>query len=291
MPQAVVREADPSELPALAGLFGSTPEALAARSRGGRVRVLVEGADVLAAVLTRQVAGAIAGRRIGVLLVAAGVHPTQRRSASLSVLLRGTLRQEAGCAVAVVTSGADAKQIGGIGFRPLPNREAAAASRSLPRLPEGARVRKAFPQDLAGLAAVREAADRRPLSLPRGRREWGEALAAAASGGAAEVHAVLRDSSRIAYAAVRPEGDSLRVLESAGDGSALAGALGALARGRGLDRVVVAGAGPASDAVARAPGAASAEVPASTLVAALEDDLDLEPVVAAGDTVSGLERV
>ncbi len=304
MPQAVVREAEAGEIPALAPLFSATPDGLARRARGGRIRVLVEGTDVLAAVLTRQAAGAIAGRRIGVLLVAAGVPPTQRRSASLSVLLRGALRQEAGCALALTTSGADAKQIGGIGFRPLAARETASPARELPRIPAGARVRPAFPADAEGLAALRDGADRRPLSIPRGRREWEELVlphgpheprgpdgpAAVATGSSPAVHVVLGDSSRIAYAVVRGEGDALRVLESAGDAAALRGALGAIARGRDLTRVVAAGPG-IGDPLAGAPGATSAETTASTLVAALEDDLDLEPLVAAGDTVTGLERI
>ena len=74
------------------------------------------------------------------------------------------------------------------------------------------------------------------LRLERSASDWRRMVdrwrGLAGDGAAApEAHVVLKDDDRVAYLIVRAHGDSLEVLEAAGDGDAVAGAAGAIARG------------------------------------------------------------
>lgn len=301
MAEATVREATPAEAQRLAGWFpqpelAGLPAAEAARrfaescaDGATTLRVLVEGADVLAAVCSRRVAAQVGGARVDLVLARGGAPESGARNASVPILLRGVLRQYPGAALACVTGGADPKALHKIGFAAWKRPAVRVPARSLPRVPAGARVRPAFAVDLAGLVATRDGAAGR-VAVVRSAADWDRLLArwralAEAGARAPEARVVLRDDIRLAYVVVQADGDVLRVLEAAGEPRAVAGAAGALARGRRLAAVE----GPAVPGLADAPGAQALAGDDLTLAAKLDESVELAPV--GTDPLSAVDRL
>ena len=93
---------------------------------------------------------------------------------------------------------------------------------------------------------------------------------------------------RLAYLIARADGDTLHVLEAAGDGDAIAGAAGALARGRGLAAVTAPHDTPGLKGSSEITAAKASEV---TWAGKRAEDVDLEAIAKAGEPLSGAERL
>ncbi|MHC5019510.1 MAG: hypothetical protein ACYTGX_05255 [Planctomycetota bacterium] len=303
MSQATVREATPAEAARVAGWFelpefaGLDPDTAARRfaedcSGDTTLRVLVEGDDILAAVRSTRIAAEVNGARAGVVLAQGGAPAADEPNASVPILLRGVLRQYKGAALVCVTAGVDPKSLKKMGFAPFKRGSVTAAAAELPRLPSGARCRPAFPIDFDAAGALRSGG-KALLRLERSAGDWRTLVdrwrsLAGAGAAAPDAHVVLRDDERLAYLIVRPDGDTLQVLEAAGDGDAIAGAAGALARGRGLAAVTAPHNTPGLKGASEITAAKASEV---TWAGKLAEDVDLEAIAKAGEPLSGAERL
>lgn len=303
MSQATVREATPAEaatvaawfeLPELAGLSSAAAAAQFAADCTGdtTLRVLVEGDDILAAIRSRRAAASVNGERRGVVLARGGAPAADEPNASVPILLRGVLRQYKGAALVCVTAGVDPKALKKMGFAPFKRGRVTTIAADLPRVPPGARCRPAFAVDLAAVDGLRTAGNS-ALRLERTTSDWNGLLqrwrALAGAGAAAPAaHVVLRDDARVAYLITRAADGALEVLEAAGDGDAIAGAAGALARGAGLTAVTAPHNTPGLKGRSEIVAATAAEV---TWAGKLVEELDLETIAKAGEPLSGAERL
>jgi len=303
MSQATVREATPAEAAQVAGWFelpefagldaGAAARRFAEDCTGDTMlRVLVEGDDILAAVRSTRVAAEVNGSRAGVVLAQGGAPAADEPNASVPILLRGVLRQYKGAALVCVTAGVDPKSLKKMGFAPFKRGTVTAAAAELPRVPSGARCRPAFAVDFDATGALREGRTAL-LRLERSPGDWRKMVdrwrgLATQGGSAPEAHVVLHDDDRIAYLIVQPQGDTLVVLEAAGDGDAIAGAAGAIARGRGLAQVAAPHNTPGLKGVSAIASAKASEV---TWAGKLSEDVDLEAIAKAGEPLSGAERL
>ncbi len=303
MSQATVREATSAEavrvaswfdLPELAGLAADAVARRFAEDCSGHttLRVLVEGDDILAAVRSTRLAAEVNGTRAGVVLAQGGAPAADEPNASVPILLRGVLRQYKGAALVCVIAGVDPKSLKQMGFAPFKRGTVSAAASELPRLPAEARCRPAFAVDVEAVDGLRRSG-KSLLRLERSAGEWNGLLdrgrgLAADGASAPEAHVVLSDDTRCAYLIVRADGDALHVLESGGDGDAIAGAAGALARGRGLATVIAPHNTPGFKGRSEITAAKAAEV---TWAGKLAEDVDLEAIAKAGEPLSGAERL